>query len=152
MGTRTTHTGYLRQRGNAANTKRPAQGGPTPAVSLMMTPEFSFDPTQASSTEVDEIVLPKGAVPLFALITDGGATGGTSPTVDIGLADGNADALVADAAADAKSAMLETGTSLLTALTTDTKVTAGVGDSAATGGTVKARVAYFVDDDGALND
>lgn len=151
MGTRSTITGYWRQRGNANNTNRPPVG-PTPAVGIMATVAITFDPTQAAGTATG-ITLPKGAIPTFAVITNAGATGGIDPTVDVGLTDGNVDGLIAEGDADtASTALLTTGTELGVALTADTEITAGVGASAATGGTVTARVFFYMDDDGVLND
>ena len=56
--------------------------------------QISFDPTETSATNVrigtssssgETLVLPAGAIPITtAIMTIGGATGGTNPTVDIG--------------------------------------------------------------------
>jgi len=134
---RSTTFGYWRQRG--ANKA-------TPAV-LLASVEVTFDPTAAATTGTG-VYLPTGAVPSFAKITSAGATGGVTPTVDVGLAGGNQDALIAEGDADtASSAILTSGTSLDVALTAKTEITAGVGASAATGGTVTARVFYYMADD-----
>jgi hypothetical protein len=128
--------GYLRQYGY----KKTA----TPAV-LLSCIKFTFDPTQATATVSK--TLPKGAIPLFAQNMDGGATGGTDPTVDIGtLADDNGFADELDA--DAKTGLISTGALLGVELTADTIVYAGVGASAGTGGTVTALLYYIMSDNG----
>lgn len=134
---RSTTSGYFRQKG---------KNGATPAV-MLASVEVTFDPTQANTTGTG-VFLPAGAAPTFAKVTNAGATGGTNPTVDVGLSGGNADALLAEADADtANAAILTTGTALDAALAANTEITAGVGASAATGGTVTARVFYYMVDD-----
>lgn len=146
MGTRSTVKGYWRQGGNSASNNA------TPGVSLLATPVITFDPTQVSSTATT-IRLPKGAIPSHGVVTNAGSTGGVGTnTVDVGLAGGTVDALIAEGDADtASAALLTTGTSLGVALLVDTLITAGAGAVAATGGTVSVRVFYYMNDDGVLN-
>lgn len=116
----------------------------TPSVGLLGI-KFSFDPTQASATVSK--TLPIGAIPLFVQNLDGGATGGTSPNVNVGTsgdANGYADGLDADNA----TGLTNTGLLLGTALTAETEIYAGVGSSAATGGTVNAVLYYMMSDSG----
>jgi hypothetical protein len=107
----------------------------------------TFDPTQASAGL--GIILPKG-VRVLDVANDGNATGGAGPTINVGTA-ADPDAFVEDAEADAgpKSALAEGTTGALwnTELTDDTEVYAGVGSSAATGGTTEITISYFYQDD-----
>ncbi len=149
MGKRSTITGYWRQRG-ATNSSSSRLGGPTPAVLLACTPAITFDPTLANTTLVADRFLPEGAIPSHAVITNAGGTGGIAPTVDVGLV-GTVDALIAEGDADtASAALLTSGTALGTPLAADTQITAGVGASAATGGTVTVRVFFYMNDDASL--
>ncbi len=132
---RTSWTGYLRQYGAGKKNG-------TPAV-FQAVLQASFDPT--SVPQVPLFTLPKGAIPL-TVTSLGGATGGASPTVDIGTAvddNGFADELAADA-------FTEGGEGALTGieLTADTPVFGTVGASAATGGTVIVLLNYVMADDG----
>ncbi len=134
---RSTTKGYWRQNGT--------EGG-TPAVFQAMV-SASFDPTAAAAGT--GVFLPKGAIPL-AVRSLGGSTGGISPTVDVQLAGGTAAGLANELAADSF-AVQETGADLGVALTADTEIEAGVGASAATGGTTTVLVAYVMEDDGSAN-
>ncbi len=128
--------GYWRQKGTK---------NATPAVGLLAL-KFSFDPTAASAT-VNK-TLPIGAIPLFVQNMDGGATGGTNPTVDIGTS-GDADGFANELDADGSTGLTNTGALLGVELTAETEVFAGVGASAATGGTVTAILYYIMSDSGA---
>jgi len=142
MGTRSTITGYWRQRGNSGNSTRT---GPTPAV-LLASVEVTFDPSVAAGT-LTGVVLPKGAVPSFAKITNAGGTGAAGRTVDVGVV-GTNDALINEGDADTASAAIVTnGTALDSALAADTEIVAGAGAAPATGGTVTARIFYYLNDD-----
>jgi len=134
---RTSLTGYTRQYGSNAKTA-------TPAVFLSII-QFSFDPTAATASTGK--TLPKGAIPLFVQNINGGATGGTLPTVDVGTA-GDADGLANELDADGVTGFINTGALLGVELAVDTLIFAGVGASAATGGTVFAAVYYMMADDG----
>lgn len=103
----------------------------------------SFDPT--SSTQILLGTLPIGAIP-YDVISFGGGTGGTNPTVDIGTAgttDGFANELAANLIRGAVSTTTG-GTLLGTQLTAPTPVYGKVGASAATGGTTKVGIRYIV--------
>lgn len=103
-----------------------------------------FNPT--SATQIKLFTLPAGAIPL-GVQSLGGATGGVSPTVDIGT-------LAASAGfaneLDADTLTLTGGTGTLTGveLTADTDVYGVVGASAATGGTTTILFNYIFNDDG----
>ena len=134
---RTSLTGYQRQYGSNGKSG-------TPAVTLNCI-QFTFDPTIAVAAIGK--VLPNGCIPLFAQNVSGGATGGTNPTVDIGTS-GDPDGLANELDADAFTGLITTGALLGIPLTADTPIHAGVGASAATGGTVLAAVYYIMVDDG----
>lgn len=132
---RTSFVGYLRQYGS---NKKSA----TPAVFEAVI-KVSFDPT--SVTPIDLGIMPKGAIPL-AFISLGGATGGASPTVDIGTVAntaGFANELEADVYGEGTGSTL-TGIELLV----DTPFRGSVGASAATGGTITVLARYVMADDG----
>lgn len=134
---RTSLTGYTRQYGSNGKSATPAV---FPAII-----QFSFDPTAASASTGK--TLPKGAIPLFVQNINGGATGGTTPTVDIGTG-GDPDGFANELDADAMTGLINTGALLGIELAVDTVIFAGVGASAATGGTVLAAVYYIMADDG----
>ena len=143
MATQTTQS-VLRGMGG-----RKKDSGVTPAP-FVLALTFSFDPTQSAATVSK--TLPSGAI-VLDVITDGGATGGTSPTVDIGWS-GNTDALANEQPADSVKSAVANGTlgaSGLSALSQDREVYAGVGASAATGGTVQVTILYVPEDNGTLN-
>lgn len=104
----------------------------------------SFDPT--SATQIELFTLPAGAIPL-GIQSLGGATGGASPTVDIGTA-GTTDGFGNEVDADTLTLTYATGSLTGTALTADTKVYGKVGASAATGGTTTILFNYIFNDDG----
>ena len=118
----------------------------TPAVGLLAV-KFSFDPTQASATVSK--TLPAGAIPLFVQNVNGGATGGTNPTVDVGTS-GDPDGFANELDADGATGFTNTGALMGVELTADTEVYAGVGASAATGGSVTAILYYVMGDAGAV--
>lgn len=100
----------------------------------------TFDPT--SSSQISLGFFPNGARPL-GMISLGGATGGTNPTVIIGTS-GNDDGF--GAAVDADAAYVEGASGALTGavLTADTEVFGKVGASAATGGTQTVVMQYVM--------
>lgn len=117
------------------------KGGSTAISGVIGVARGSFDPT--SSTQVELFTLPAGAVPLM-VASFGGATGGASPTVDIGTTgddDGMANELDADGAAISNAGVL-----LNTQITADTTIYGKVGASAATGGTTEVAVFYVMED------
>lgn len=134
---RTSITGYQRQYGSNGKSA-------TPSVGLQCI-QFSFDPTQTSASVGK--TLPKGAIPLFAQNINGGATGGSTPTVDIGIS-GFTDGYAQELDADGVTGLINTGQLMGTELTQDRVIQAGQGDNAATGGTVLAAIYYIMADDG----
>ena len=127
--------GFWRQTGNT---------GGTPSVSLQCI-QFTFDPTQVSASIGK--TMPKGAIPLFAQNMNGGGTGGTNPTIDIGRL-GCLDGFANEIPADAKSTLISGAQLMGVPLLVDTLIFAGVGASAATGGTITAGVYYIMQDSG----
>lgn len=105
----------------------------------------SFDPTSASQVLLG--TLPKGAR-VIDVLSWGGATGGTNPTVDVGTAsndDGFANELDADANSSGFAAGT-LGTDVNTSLAVATPVYGKVGASAATGGTTTVHIHFIVED------
>jgi len=146
-----TFQGLMRSTGGAAK-----ESGVTPGP-LIMAVVISFDPTAAAATAVrigtsssagSIFTLPVGAIPLY-LLTIGGATGGSSPTVDIGSS-GTSDGFFNEADADTKGTMNGASGSLVvgTGLTAQTQVFGKVGASAATGGTFTGVFVYTIYNDG----
>ena len=132
------------------------------AGSMVMFAAFTFDPTQVSGTVKNAngqaIVLPVGAV-VTNISTSGGATGGTSPTIDMGFTlytTGTASPqnLLNETPADSKQSVnwagATAGTSLGTVMsaTEFVYITGRAGSSAATGGTITGRIEYYVPTDG----
>lgn len=131
MGTKNTSSSYWRYKRNDDTT----------AAIAVYALVIAFDPTAASAAT--SYVLPKGAR-VILVQSLGGATGGTNPTVDIGSAadpDGFANELDADGVSSTGSGAL-TGTTL----SADTTVYAGVGASAATGGTTTVVIQFVMSD------
>lgn len=132
-------------------------GGVTP-VCVTHSVIFSFDPTAASATPVRigtsastglTLTLPAGAVPI-CLLSLGGATGGTNPTVDIGTS-ATPDGFFNEADADTKGTLVGASGTLVVGggLSAPATVTGRVGASAATGGTFTGILTYAIVDDGA---
>ena len=117
------------------------KGGDTDISGVVAFARASFDPT--SSSQIELFTLPKGAIPMYA-ISYGGATGGSSPTVDIGTT-GDDDGIANELDADGN-AMAVTGALLNTQITADTTYYGKVGASAATGGTTSVAIAYVMAD------
>lgn len=104
---------------------------------------LSFDPTAAPGPTGK--VLPAGAIPINVRSL-GGATGGSSPTVHVGRS-GNDDAYADELDADDFALSPGTpGAELGVALTAPTEIWAGVGASAAGGGTTLAVLEYIIKD------
>jgi len=117
--------------------------------SVMLTLHFSFDPTAAAAGT--GMYLPKGAT-VLAHSHDGGATGGTNPTFIIGIAS-DTNGYITVAPADAAGVSGIDGALADTPTTQAEQIYAGVGASAATGGTVAGHIMYVLDDpDNALNE
>lgn len=159
-----TFGGLLRSRGGRK------KGESTPGVALMYM-MISGDPTATagsdeanarvgtSATEGEYAILPKGAIPMFGFGL-GGATGGSSATVDIGLTiDGtnDPDGLLNEFDADTFGALIDkvdqaqASSAGASGIAADSQVTISVGSSAATGGTVSLILAYAMYDDGKEN-
>ena len=131
---RSTTSSYWREKGNR-------QASPSVGLRFL---QATIDPTDASVGT--GVVLPAGAIPLFVQTINGGATGGTNPTVDVGtLAD--PDGFANELDADAMTGMINTGALLGAPLTVNTEIHAGVGASAATGGSVTFGVYFVMNDD-----
>lgn len=135
MGTRTTSKGYRRTKPTGAS---------TPAVDVLCV-QFTQDPTAAAAATGK--YLPKGAIPIWVSNMNGGATGGASPTVDVGIS-GTTAGYADELDADGTTGPVATGSLLGVPLTADTEIWAGVGASAATGGSVLLGVYYVMEDDG----
>jgi len=115
-----------------------------PRGEVAITKFATFDPTAAPQ---DLFTLPKGAR-VIDVISYGGATGGVSPTVDIGITGAGAslaNELPADAAQTSAVVSATGGPGLGAVQVADTFVVAGVGASAATGGTQTVAVVYHLD-------
>ena len=105
-------------------------------VSLNAT--IAFDPTQ--TTAGTGFILPAGSV-VTSIASLGGATGGSSPTVDVGT---SATSDLYGPELDADAAGLGTsGAGMFVLLAADTEIYAGVGASAATGGTITIVINYY---------
>lgn len=151
MGKRNTFTGYVRAQGDGG---RRDEITPVP---LAASKKISVaDASQAAGTATD-LKLPKGAiVTRISLIS--GVTGGTSPTVNIGVnfAGGETDdpdGLAANIAADASSVIdVSNGGALFgEALAERGTVTVGTGTGTSGTGGVDLIVEYTFDDDGVVN-
>ena len=133
---RSTLKGFWRQTGSEKATA---------SVSLQCI-QFTLDPT-ASSADTGKI-LPNGAIPMGVQNLNGLATGGTNPTIDVGTS-GDTDGFTNELDADDISNIVSTAGALIgVPLTTDTAIHAGVGASAATGGSVLVGVYYIMQDNG----
>jgi len=144
-----TFQGVLRSTGGGGK-------GITTPVPVVQAVTIAFDPTATatavrigtSATTGQTLTLPAGAVPI-SILSLGGATGGTNPTVIVGTAadpNGFFTAVDADTAGTASAAdgALVVGTGL----TANSVVTGAVGTSAATGGTFVGVMSYVVYNDG----
>ena len=109
----------------------------------LLVAQIAFDPTAASAGT--GFVLPKGAV-ITAMTSLGGSTGGTLPTVDIGV-EGATDTIANELASDVAGTAGTVGSAGFAPLAANTEVWAGVGASAATGGTTTVVINYFIVDD-----
>ena len=133
---KTTFVGRVRSRGGSVHASA--------AVATLML-QASGDPTAVAAVQIG--MLPRGAIPL-SISSFGGATGGVSPTIDIG--DGTTDDAFASGLAVDAAAVREAITGVGVALAEDTPVTMKVGASAATGGVATIAVEYVPADDQSL--
>ena len=133
-----------------------SKGTHTPGV-MTQSVQISFDPTETSATNVrigtssssgETLVLPAGAIPI-SIMTIGGATGGTNPTVDIGTS-ADDDGLFNEVDADGTGTLKGADGALAVAggLAADATVTGKVGSSAATGGTFTGILTYAMANNG----
>jgi len=146
----TTFQGVVRSYGGGS------KGTHTPGV-MTQSVQISFDPTATSATNVkigtssssgEDLVLPAGAIPI-SIMTIGGSTGGTNPTVDIGTS-ADDDGLFNEVDADTKGTVKGADGALAVAggLAADATVTGKVGASAATGGTYTGILTYVMANNG----
>lgn len=158
MGKRTTFAGYVRARGATA-TSSGKLTGPSPGV-MKITQAVPVDPTAADGTGTGRY-LPAGAV-ILAIDIVSGHTGGTAPTLNIGIDDGvtpDTDALIVAAVATTDYALNFTSATFPgatfaagAALATDVEVTAGTAGGTPGTGTSIAYITYTFNDDGVIND
>lgn len=161
MGNRTTNQAIIRSYGGGK------KGVVTAAVVEMVVPFYIPDPTAANTTAVDvsstvgdDVILPPNAI-ITELHISADATGGTTPTFDmgwIGVSDATAfdvDGLIAEGDADAGDSVFNMSTAtagddvgVVMSSTQAVKITGGVGASAPTGGTISGYIKYHVSDDG----
>ena len=146
----TTFQGVVRSYGGGL------KGTHTPGV-MTQSVQISFDPTQSSATNVrigtsatsvETLVLPAGAIPI-SIMTIGGATGGSNPTVDIGTS-ADPDGLFNEVDADGTGTIKGADGALAVAggLAADATVTGNVGSSAASGGTFTGILTYAMANNG----
>ena len=120
----------------------PLRAGPKGTASagtVKLTLTIAFDPTQASAAS--GFILPKGAM-ITGVTSLGGATGGTNPTVDIGIS-GATDSIANEVDADTAGVAATLGANGFVELAADTPIWVGVGASAATGGTTSVLIEYI---------
>ena len=110
--------------------------------SMLMALPISFLSTAATADS--GITLPTGAIPL-GFQHDGGATGGTNPTFDMGTS-ATSDLFIAEGDADLAAHVGLNGAGANVAMTVPTAVYIGVGASAPTGGTITGMLLYVMDD------
>lgn len=122
----------------------PLRVGPktTSAGVVKLALQISVDPTAAAAATGS--ILPKGAV-ITGITSLGGATGGTNPTIDVGIS-GATDSIANELDADTAGTAGTLGATGWTELTADTPIWAGVGASAATGGTTTFIIEYYIAD------
>ena len=133
--------------------------GVTPAV-LTISEVIAFDPTNttasvavkvgtSTASTAKDFVLPAGAVPI-SFTSLGGATGGTTPTGDIGTA-ADPDGFFNEVDVDTKGTITGANGALVSGsgITTNAvTVTGTAGSSAATGGTCVGVFTYTIADSG----
>jgi hypothetical protein len=139
----------------------------TYAGSMLMVAEFYFAATNAantavqrSSTDTRTVVLPVGAV-IISIATNAAATGGTSPTFNMGFdlyttGTHSATALINGAAGGGGKTVTNwsTGTAgasmgAVMSASEFALITGSAGSSAPTGGSISGRIEYYVPTDGA---
>lgn len=113
------------------------------AGSVVLSAQFTVDPTAASGPV--GFSLPPNSLVIGAAV-DGGATGGVSPTIDIGDPI-DPDAFLNEVPADTPGFTSAAGAFAGSFQTSYTPIYAGVGASAATGGTVQVTLLYVRKDE-----
>jgi len=160
MANKTTFTGFVRSNGGDQDRITYAGSIPMVAQFYVANAAASTADVQISSTNTDPVILPEGAI-IDMVLTVGAATGGSSPTIDLGVVDydGGTDIVDIDGLAnearsdinarqDVASGQAGTLVANQTKLTERAKVTATVGTSAPTGGTLSGVIYYHIQDDG----
>ena len=160
MANKTTFTGFVRSNGGDQDRITYAGSVPMVAQFYVANAAASTADVQISSTNTDPVILPEGAI-VDMVLTVGAATGGSSPTIDLGVVDydGGTDVVDTDGLAnearsdinarqDVASGQAGTLVANQTKLTERAKVTATVGASAPTGGTLSGVIYYHIQDDG----
>ncbi len=160
MANKTTFTGFVRSNGGDQDRITYAGSIPMVAQFYVANAAASTADVQISSTNTDPVILPEGAI-VDMVLTVGAATGGSSPTIDLGVVDydGGTDIVDTDGLAnkarsdinarqDVASGQAGTLVANQTKLTEKAKVTATVGASAPTGGTLSGVIYYHIQDDG----
>ena len=163
MANKTTFTGFVRSNGGDQDRVTYAGSVPMVAQFYVANAVATTADVQISSTNTNPVILPEGAIVDFVL-SAGGATGGSSPTIDLGVVDydGGTDVVDTDGLANEMrsdiGARIDTSSGQAGALVTGqtkftekVKVTATVGDSAPTGGTVSGVIYYHIQDDGTIS-
>lgn len=113
-------------------------GKPGSPGNVLLNAVIAFDPTQTAAGS--GFILPKGSV-VTGIASLGGSTGGTNPTVDVGVSD-DTDDFGPELLSDTPGAGTA-GAGCFIELTADTEVYVGVGASASTGGTTTIVLTYF---------
>jgi hypothetical protein len=160
MANKTTFTGFVRSNGGDQDRITYAGSIPMVAQFYVANAAASTADVQISSTNTDPVILPEGAI-IDMVLTVGAATGCSSPTIDLGVVDydGGTDIVDIDGLAnearsdinarqDVASGQAGTLVANQTKLTEKAKVTATVGASAPTGGTLSGVIYYHIQDDG----
>lgn len=139
----------------------------TPGTVQLVLPFYIADPTAAnttavarSATDTRSVVLPANAI-VTEVIANAAATGGTTPTFDmgwIGVNDASAldvDGIVAEGDADVGKSVINYATAtagddlgVTMSTTQPVALTGGVGASAATGGVISGYIVYHILDAG----
>jgi hypothetical protein len=126
-----------------------AGGGSGGSRSTIASSTFSMRYTPFDATSATQVligILPAGSR-VLDVVSMGGATGGTNPTVLVGTV-ADDDGFAANLDADAKSSAIAAGTTGVlvgTLLTAATPIYGKVGSSAATGGTNSGFVQYVIE-------
>lgn len=153
MGKRNTYTGYIRAHGSGDRAPRDQiSAGVLPVVLAVSV----ADASQAATTLVGK-ALPAGAI-VLGIRCKTGVTGGTTPTINVGLNfrgtetdDPDGLALNLPVTADAECDFEQNPGALLgTALLEDADITCGTGTGTAGTGGVTLYITYTFEDDGKL--